>query len=161
MDLGEAIRRNWLELWYRPKLDLRSGQAIGAHPPSRIWRPPAGEFSVRSERSRPPSSCKSALHIALRDARDFAAARPGLGLAINVPVGALVELPIPSIVRDYRPRYGEWDGIGLEITEDQAIRDIEMTQEIATRLRTYRIAVSIDDFATHPSPSSRTCPLRS
>ena len=43
-----------------------------------------------------------------------------------------MELPIPSIVREYRPLYGEWDGIVLEIAEDQAILDIEMTHEIAT-----------------------------
>ena len=160
VDLGEAIRRNWVELWYQPKLDLRTGHMIGAEGLARIRHPEFGVLlpeNFISGASDPDLLllAELALHIALRDARDFAGARPGLRLAINVPVGALVELPIPSIVREYRPRYGDWDGIVLEITEDQAIRDIDMTHEIATQLRIYRIALSIDDFGRGYSSFAR------
>jgi EAL domain-containing protein (putative c-di-GMP-specific phosphodiesterase class I) len=160
VDLGEAIRRNWLELWYQPKLDLRSGIMIGAEGLARIRHPDYGVMLPESFLSAASHIdllllAESALHVALRDARDFAGARPGLRLAINVPVGALVELPIPSIVREYRPNHGEWDGIVLEITEDQAIRDIDLTHDIATQLRSYRVAVSIDDFGHGPSAFAR------
>src|SRR5260221_5630841 len=151
INLGEAIRRNWLELWYQPKLDLRDGHMVGAEGLARIRHPEHGVLLPGAFLSGAGDAellllAEAALHVALPDARDFARARPGIRLAINVPVGALFELPIPSIVRDYRPHASEWNGIVLEVSEDQAIRDIDTTHEIAAELRSHRIALSVDDF---------------
>ena len=116
---------------------------------------------MRSQPSRPPSPRQiHAVHVALRDARDLpGAAGPQVG--DQCPVGALVDLPIRSIVREYRPCYGEWDGIVLEITEDQAIRDIDMTHDIATQLRTIgsRSPSTISAAARRPFRAAQDMPF--
>jgi EAL domain-containing protein (putative c-di-GMP-specific phosphodiesterase class I) len=69
-----------------------------------------------------------------------------LHLAINVPVGVLLKLPIPSLVAEYRPKSARWPGLILEVTEDQIVRDIVLAKEIANRLRVSGIKIAIDDF---------------
>jgi len=151
IDLREALDKNWLELWYQPKFDLRSGNMVGAEGLARIRHPEHGLISPAS--FIPGASgadlialADYALHTALRDASDLVFAGHYLRLAINVPVEALLSLPISSIVRDGRPRASEWPGIILEVTEDQVIHNIEAAHEIATQLRIYNVALAIDDF---------------
>ncbi len=97
-----------------------------------------------------------ALRSALRDARRLSLfLGHDVRFAINVPVEALMALPIPAIVRECRPRGDDWSGIILEVTEDQVIRDIPTVHEIATQLRIYRIALAIDDFGLGYSSLAR------
>jgi len=160
VDLGEALRRNWLELWYQPKLDLRRGRLVGAEGLARVRHPEhgiilPGGFIPQASDADLTALAEHALHEALRDARDFADAGHELRLAINVPVEALLNLPIPAIVREYRSSRDTWVGIILEVTEDQVIRDIATAHEIATQLRIYQIDLAIDDFGRGYSSFSR------
>ena len=41
-------------------------------------------------------------------------------IAVNIPVAALVKLPIAAIVKDNRPKNANWPGIIVEITKDGA-----------------------------------------
>ena len=78
-----------------------------------------------------------------------------LKLAINVTVDDLLRLPIAAIIREHRPRDADWPGLILEVTEDHAVRDIALTQEIATQLRIYDIALALDDFGAGYSNLAR------
>jgi EAL domain-containing protein (putative c-di-GMP-specific phosphodiesterase class I) len=92
---------------------------------------------------------------ALADWTRFAEQGFSLKIALNVPVGALVKLPISSIVRDNRPKSDRWPGLILEVTEDQIVRDIPLAHEIATQLKIYDIVLAIDDFGTGYSHLAR------
>jgi EAL domain-containing protein (putative c-di-GMP-specific phosphodiesterase class I) len=97
-----------------------------------------------------------ALRVAMRDSAEFAIAGFNLRLAVNVPVNALITLPIGSIVRECRKgEKSEWRGIVLEVTEDQIIRDIPLAHEIATQLRIQGIDLAIDDFGSGYSSIAR------
>ena len=52
-------------------------------------------------------------------------------LAVNVPVSALVKLPIATIVREGRPKRGNWPGLILEVTEDEIIHDLKLANDVA------------------------------
>jgi EAL domain-containing protein (putative c-di-GMP-specific phosphodiesterase class I) len=158
--LGEALTKNWVELWYQPKFSLADGRLTGAEGLARVRHPELGLLSPASfiPNATPAdllSLTEHALRTALRDAADFAFVGHDLRFAVNVPVEALMALPIPAIVRECRPRGDDWSGIILEVTEDQVIRDIPTVHEIATQLRIYRIALAIDDFGLGYSSLAR------
>jgi EAL domain-containing protein (putative c-di-GMP-specific phosphodiesterase class I) len=87
-----------------------------------------------------------ALLTVLRDWTVFDEAGFNLRLAINVPVNLLDRLPIAQIVGENRPQAAYWPGLIVEVTEDQIVRDIRRSQEIAAKLRVSGISVAIDDF---------------
>ena len=160
VDLGEALEKGWLELWYQPKLDLRRRALVGAEGLARVRHPEhgivfPGSFIPAAGEDALIALAELALRIAVRDTSDFDAVGGGFRLAINVPVEALLKLPIPAIVRDSRGGRNDWNGIILEVTEDQVIRDIATAHEIATQLRIYKIALAIDDFGRGYSSLAR------
>ena len=161
IDLGDALDRDWVDLWYQPKLDLHGRQLVGAEGLARVRHP---EHGVMVPGSFIPDAAKEdlvklaeyALRVAMRDSAEFAIAGFNLRLAVNVPVDALITLPIASIVRECRKgEKSEWRGIVLEVTEDQIIRDIPLAHEIATQLRIQGIDLAIDDFGSGYSSIAR------
>jgi EAL domain-containing protein (putative c-di-GMP-specific phosphodiesterase class I)/ActR/RegA family two-component response regulator len=160
IELGDALEKNWVELWYQPKFSLANGRMIGAEGLARVRHPELGlltpaSFIPNATNPALMALTEFALRTALRDAADFAFVGHDVRFAINVPVEALMALPIPAIVRECRPRGDDWSGIILEVTEDQVIRDIPTVHEIATQLRIYRIALAIDDFGLGYSSLAR------
>jgi EAL domain-containing protein (putative c-di-GMP-specific phosphodiesterase class I) len=87
-----------------------------------------------------------ALLTVLRDWTLFDEAGFNLRLAINVPVNMLDRLSVDRIVTENRPKAEYWPGLIVEVTEDQIVRDIRRSQEIAAKLRVSGISVAIDDF---------------
>src|SRR5207253_8540856 len=70
-------------------------------------------------------------------------------------VSVLLKLPIPTMVREYRPQASHWPGIILEVSEDQIVRDIALAHEIATQFRINGISIAIDDFGAGYSSFAR------
>ena len=151
IQIAEALRNNWFEIWYQPKIDLKRKCLAGAEALARIRHPsygilwPASFLPVSDEEST-IMLAEHALLSTLRAWSVFDSAGFNLHLAINVPVGVLLKLPIPTLVRENRPKAGHWPGIILEITEDQIVRDIKQLHDVANRLRVSGITISIDDF---------------
>jgi EAL domain-containing protein (putative c-di-GMP-specific phosphodiesterase class I) len=147
----EALREAWLELWYQPKIDIKQRCLAGAEALMRIRRPDQG---IEPPESFLPGAgddimarlTENALLTALRDWTVFDAAGFNLRLSINIPVHLLVRLPIAKIVTENRPKADYWPGLIVEVTEDQIVRDIRRSQEIAANLRVSGITVAIDDF---------------
>jgi EAL domain-containing protein (putative c-di-GMP-specific phosphodiesterase class I)/CheY-like chemotaxis protein len=160
IDLGAMLRKNWLEVWYQPKIDLKEMRFAGAeglircrHPEKGIV-PPASFLPYADENSLIRLT-EMVLRTALADWVKFAQIGFPFRLAINVPVNVLGKLPILSLVRELRPKNENWPGIILEITEDQVVRDIPLIHEIATQLRIHDIMLAIDDFGTGYSHLAR------
>ena len=87
-----------------------------------------------------------ALLNTLYDWNTFNDAGYNLHLAINVPVSALLRLPVPTLVKENRPQDARWPGLVVEVKEDQIVRDIKLAQEIARQLKVSGVTVAIDDF---------------
>jgi EAL domain-containing protein (putative c-di-GMP-specific phosphodiesterase class I)/FixJ family two-component response regulator len=160
VSLRKALDERQVEIWYQPKIDLQGNRTTGAEGLARIRHPEHGivypaSFIPEAGKADLAALAECALRTALRDATDFAAAGHSLRLAINIPVEALVALPIAAIVRDARPSGNAWTGIILEVTEDQIIRDIPAAHEIATQLRIHQIGLSLDDFGSGYSSLAR------
>jgi EAL domain-containing protein (putative c-di-GMP-specific phosphodiesterase class I) len=158
--LDELMQLKGLELWYQPKIDLKHRNLVGVeglvrgnHPEVGII-PPAAFLPTASDESMLKLS-ETIILTALADWARFAEQGFSLKIALNVPVAALVKLPISAIVRENRPKSDRWPGLILEVTEDQIVRDIPLAHEIATQLKIYDIVLAIDDFGTGYSHLAR------
>lgn len=149
--LGEVLRRDWFELWYQPKIELKTLHLVGAealvrarHPtrgivPPALFLPEASEDDMHALTER-------VILTALGDWENFAEFGVHIKLAVNVPVSALVKLPIPQMLREARPLAESWPGMTLEVTEDQIINDLDLAKDVADSLQALKCDLSVDDF---------------
>jgi EAL domain-containing protein (putative c-di-GMP-specific phosphodiesterase class I) len=151
VSLFDALCAGWLELCYQPTVDLRTKQLIGAEGLARVNHPEhgvvlPGAFLAGADEASLLSLAEFAVLAALRDWTEFAHAGAPLRLSVNVPLDALVKLPIAALVREHRPPVSSWPGLILEIGEDQLLRDIRLVYELATQLSIYDVHLAIDRF---------------
>ncbi len=149
--VDEALRNNWLEIWYQPKIDLKRKCLAGAEALARIRHPQEGmlwpeSFLPRIDEESLAHLTEHALLTTLRNWTTFADAGFNLHLATNVPASALSKLPISALVAENRPKFDTWPGLILEVSEDQIVRDIALVQKIAAELKACGVTIAIDDF---------------
>jgi EAL domain-containing protein (putative c-di-GMP-specific phosphodiesterase class I) len=158
--LDEALARGWLELWYQPKIDLRSKTLAGAEGLIRCQHPihgmlgPASFLPGASEASL-ATLTELVVIAALRDWDELAAIGVNLHTAVNTSIGALTNMNLPALIREYRPNREGWPGLILEVTEEEVVKDVALMHEIATQLRIYGITFAIDDFGEGYSSFAR------
>src|SRR5262249_47585978 len=138
--LAKALKRGWLEVWYQPKVNLQTGNWVGAeglirarHPEVGVLGP--GAFLPGASEDEMLEMTEMVIATALPDWTDCAVlGMPALNLAVNVPASGFVKLPIAQLIREHRPKSEQWPGLILEVTEDQIVNDLKMANEVANDL---------------------------
>jgi EAL domain-containing protein (putative c-di-GMP-specific phosphodiesterase class I) len=74
---------------------------------------------------------------------------------VNASIGSLINLNLPVLIRENRPKNDAWPGLILEVTESDVAKDVELAHEMATQLRIYGISLTIDDFGEGYSSFAR------
>ncbi len=158
--LTTALKNDWLELWYQPKISLGSNRLSGAeglirvrHPEHGILFP--GSFLPGASEADMLALTEQVLVTALRDWETLAANGLSVRLAVNTPVSALTKLPIAEILRSERPKAANWPGLILEVTEDEIINDLAVANDVAAELRAHNCSLAIDDFGAGYSSLAR------
>jgi EAL domain-containing protein (putative c-di-GMP-specific phosphodiesterase class I) len=151
VELEEALRQDWLELWFQPKIDLRTRQFIGAETLARIRHPELGVLLPRSFLPAIPEASalrltEYAVGAALRNWSTLDRSGFNLRLAVNVPFAVMLQLDIAGLVAQARPAAAHWPGLILEVKHDQFVRELELAQHMCARLRPSGIAISVDNF---------------
>jgi len=165
-DLEVALQNNWLELWYQPKIDLKSMAVCGAEALIRLRHPKHGIIQPAAFLPPPGDPLYQPLtdFVVRRSLADWStfAAWPSIGggwttnrLAINVPASILQSSEFVNNVRRHLPAHPQFPGLIVEITEDEAVSDPEFAREVAIQLQLYNIHVSIDDFGVGHSLLAR------
>jgi EAL domain-containing protein (putative c-di-GMP-specific phosphodiesterase class I) len=160
IDLADAIREDWLEVWYQPKINLRSLTVSGAEALIRARHPVHGMIAPIDLLPSPgdplylPLS-SFVLRSTMEDWPLFARQGYPLKLAINVPASVLSTPGFVDEVRRAIPYDKSFPGLIIEITEDEIIADPKGIGEIMTQLRLYNTTISIDDFGTAHSSLAR------
>jgi len=164
--IAEALRNHWVEIWYQPKIDLKRKCLAGAEALVRLHHPqlgvlPPGSFVAAVDEASIVELAQHALLATLCDWTMFDEAGFNLHLAVNMPVGVLLRMPVAALVAEYRPQSSDWPGLILEVTEDQVARDMALAADIAAQLRGSGISIAIDDFGAGYSsfPSLRRLPF--
>src|SRR5262249_40382878 len=147
LNLEELLAKQWLELWYQPKVDLRSGTIIGAEGLIRCRHPLHGVVGPECFLPGAGSANLAALTeyvvlAALRDWSDIASAGVHLRTAVNANLASLISLNLAALIRENRPKHQAWPGLILEVPEGEVINDVGLVHEIATQLRIYGITLA-------------------
>jgi EAL domain-containing protein (putative c-di-GMP-specific phosphodiesterase class I) len=149
--LSEALASNWVEFWYQPKIDLRKKRLAGVeafararHPEHGILLP--GAFMSDASEADLIKLAELSMTSALKACDKFSAMGVQLRLAVNIPIQALVKLPVVDIVRSLRPEPGKWPGMIIDITEDQIIKDVPLALNLSMKFAEWNVKLAIDDF---------------
>ncbi|WP_172403330.1 EAL domain-containing protein [Ensifer aridi] len=148
--LREGIRKNWLEFWFQPKVELKTGCLTGAECLARIRHPSAGLLFPGQFL---PSADDDDLHELTVRAAEAAAKAASLDLGDGVPLRFSINVSTRSMqpalilqlkkVRDGAVRPVD---LILEITESDLGGDSSVCQAFATRAVLHGFNISIDDF---------------
>ena len=158
--LDVALREDWIEFWYQPKIDLRRKQLAGVELFARVRHPEHGILSPASFLDgADETSLMALLEKSIIDALKTGAKCAKLGinlrLAINVSMTALMKLPLLEIVREHRPKTANWPGLVFDLTEDQIASDLHLVRDVGAELQPSGIAFAIDDFGRGYLPLAR------
>jgi EAL domain-containing protein (putative c-di-GMP-specific phosphodiesterase class I) len=160
LTLGDVLRLDLFELWYQPKIDLRAKRLVGAEALVRARRRDGsligpGAFLPGAAEADMLALTERVILSALRDFEDCAAQGAALKLSVNVPASAFVKLPIAQMLREERPKAGNWPGLILEVTEDEVMHDLKIANEVADELRALNCSLALDDFGAGYSSLAR------
>jgi EAL domain-containing protein (putative c-di-GMP-specific phosphodiesterase class I) len=118
-----------MEFGFQPKIDLRRKQLAGTEAFARMRHPehgilPPGSFMGGADDAALLTLAEQGLVSALKFGLNRLRLNVHRRIAVNMPVAALVELPVGDIVRVYRPQVTNWPGLVIDIIEQQAISEI-------------------------------------
>jgi EAL domain-containing protein (putative c-di-GMP-specific phosphodiesterase class I) len=151
VDLEEALKNNWTEFWFQPKIDLRKKQLVGAEAFARVRHPTygvlmPGAFMPGANEAALIKLSEQALAQALGASVNFAKLGVNLRLAVNIPVNALVKIGVADIVYEYRPKFEKWPGLIIDVTEEQIVTDLKLAAKLTEQLAPLNVKLAIDDF---------------
>jgi len=160
LDLEDTLNHKWIEFWYQPKIDLRRKQLAGAETYARARHPQHGivlpdSFMPGATEASIVKLSELALTDALKAGLTFSKLGINLRLNINIPVNALVKLPIEDIVKAHRADSEKWPGLIIDVPEEQIINDLALAGELAKRLAPHNVRLAIDDFGRAYSSLAR------
>jgi EAL domain-containing protein (putative c-di-GMP-specific phosphodiesterase class I)/CheY-like chemotaxis protein len=151
VSLAEALKNNWVEFWYQPKIDLRRKQLAGAEAFARVCHPrhgvlTPGSFMPDADDASVLALAERALVSALKSGLNLSKFGVNLRIAINVPVACLVKLPVGQIVREHRPQVDDWPGLMIDVSEAQIVSEITLANELNKKFAEHNVRLAIDDF---------------
>jgi EAL domain-containing protein (putative c-di-GMP-specific phosphodiesterase class I)/CheY-like chemotaxis protein len=149
--LAEALKNNWVEFWYQPKIDLRRKQLCGAEAFARVCHPEHGvltpeSFMPGADDASVLTLAERALVSAMKSGLNLSRFGVNLRIAINVPVKCLVTLPVGQIVREHRPQVDDWPGLMIDVTEEQIVSEITLANDLNKKFAEHNVRLAIDDF---------------
>jgi len=154
-ELRVAIERNQLELYYQPKLHLRSGLVTRAevlvrwNHPQRGFLAPA-QFIPLAERTgliRPMTDWL--LSHALEQCRRWQDAGAPVHIAMNISARSLLDQELPRKVQNALDRWAvDPRFLKIEITESSIMADPAHALAILSMLQSMGVRLSVDDFGT-------------
>ncbi len=148
--LRKALEFGWLEFWFQPQIDLRSGHVCGIEALARIRHPQDGILSPARFIPGADNHEKRALtREAINAARAIGEKLRGRKVRISINVFGDV-LADDEIMRQFirlRGTLGEDVAITIEITEGD-MGDNFVAEAFSTRARLHGLDISIDDFGT-------------
>jgi len=151
VDMAEAVRGGWLELWYQPKIDARTIVMRGAEALLRVRHPAWGivppAYLVPSDGDpRFPPLSDSVISCAVDDWHYFFAQHGPIETSINLPIAFLQEPDSINRLCKQLPDHAAFEGLIVEINGTEIVRNLNLAKEVARQLRSHKIAISIDDL---------------
>jgi EAL domain-containing protein (putative c-di-GMP-specific phosphodiesterase class I) len=150
VDVAEALKAGWLEMWYQQKIDVHTLSQRGAEALIRMRHPawgvvPPARFLPDETDPNFRNLSEFVIGQVFEDWRSFAALHGPVDISINLPVSIL---KVPQAIRDLclqMPTHPGFGGLLIELNCDEVIMNLDFVADAARRMRFQNIAVSIDD----------------
>ena len=151
LELDDAIKNNWIEFWYQPKIALRRKQLAGAEAYARVRHPQhglvlAGAFTANASELANVKLAELALESALKTSAHFSKLGVNLRLSVNIPMPALLKISVPDIVQAHHPANQKWPGLIIDVPEEQIVGDLALASELSKKLEAQNVRLAIDNF---------------
>ncbi|MDI1343224.1 MAG: EAL domain-containing protein [Pseudolabrys sp.] len=150
VDVAAALHADWLDLWYQPKIELRSLSLHGAEALVRLRHPtwgivPPAHFLPDAADPNFRRLSEFVITRAVRNWHYFLTTYGHVALSINLPIAFLQDPMAIEVLANSMPRHPAFEGLIVELRASDIVRDIESAATIARRLRLLNIGVSVDD----------------
>ncbi|MEA2892292.1 MAG: hypothetical protein QOI05_3085 [Bradyrhizobium sp.] len=151
IDVAEALHRGWLELWYQPKMNLRTLRLAGAEALVRIRHPrwglvSPGYFIPTDGDPHYVALSEFVLAQAMADWHGFVSELGPVELALNLPVAFLTSSDALRTIPRLLPRHPAFPGLIVEVNGTEIVRDFKLAKNIADELSLCGVAISVDDL---------------
>ncbi|CAG7856956.1 putative signaling protein [biofilm metagenome] len=154
-ELRHAIERDALELFYQPKVSIKTGEIIGVEALLRWNHPlhgmiPPDEFVPIAERNRMINPLTHwVLRRAFRDCANWHKQGFPVKVSVNLSTKDLLDPELPDLISGVAVSASiKPDWIMLEITESSVMSDPDSALGIINRLHDMGYQFSMDDFGT-------------
>ncbi|MBO0869026.1 MAG: sensor domain-containing phosphodiesterase [Micromonosporaceae bacterium] len=154
-DLRYALDNNEIEVYFQPKVSLRTRQLVGVECLARWEHPTHGsvapeDFVAVAEHTGLLSRLTDVvLTEGLRRCREWVDASRPLSVAVNLSSRTLMDPTFPARLTTLLDEYHvEPDQLTLEITEDGVITETDRPMPILHKLHDLGVRLSVDDFGT-------------
>lgn len=153
-ELALALEQEQFELYFQPHIDLHNGDVSGCevlirwHHPQRGLVMPGAFIPFAEQIGMITSIDNWVMRKSFTVAAELGALRPDFRIYFNLSGRQAGD---PRIIRAFTDaaRNGvPLRHIGVEITESDAMRDIEATRKVCRALRRLNVRIAIDDFGT-------------
>ncbi len=150
-DIAEALVREEFVLRFQPHVELATGRVAGAEAlirwrhPERGLLSPAEFLPFAEEHGMAGAIGAWVMRETLRVSRPWRAADPAFRAWFNL---SALELGDPALLRQIQEQGEELRGVGVEISESIAMRDVHATMRTVADLREAGLLIALDDFGT-------------
>ncbi|MFL6836289.1 MAG: EAL domain-containing protein [Bradyrhizobium sp.] len=150
VDVAEALKAGWLELWYQQKINTRTLVPSGAEALVRMRHPawgvvPPAYFIPDNHDPHFRALSEFVIGRAIDDWRYLLEQQGPVDLSINLPVALLSD---GRAVRDLcrgMPDHPAFGGLIIEINSTDVIDNLDLVIDVARQVRLHNIAIAIDN----------------
>ena len=151
VDVAEALKADWLELWYQQKIDARTLAPRGAEALVRLRHPtwgvvPPAYFIPDDSDPKFTALSEFVIRRALNDWHYFIDQHGPVDIAINLPISFLEDPASIGMLCRSIPDHPAFGGLIIEVKSTEIIQNLDLALDVAKRLRFHNIAISIDDL---------------
>jgi EAL domain-containing protein (putative c-di-GMP-specific phosphodiesterase class I)/CheY-like chemotaxis protein len=150
VDVAEALKAGWLELWYQQKINVRTLVPSGAEALVRMRHPawgvvPPAYFIPDDKDPHFRALSEFVIGRAVEDWRYLLESQGPVDLSINLPASFLGDQQAVHDLCRAMPTHPAFGGLLIEINSADVIDNLDLVIDVARRLRLHNIAISIDN----------------
>src|SRR6476659_672713 len=150
VDVAEALKAGWLELWYQQKIDIRTLVPSGAEALVRMRHPawgvvPPAYFIPDDKDPHFRALSEFVVGRAIEDWRYLLESQGPVDLSINLPLSFFGDGHAVRELCRAIPAHPAFGGLLIEVNCSEVIEHPDLAVDAARRLRLHNIAIAIDN----------------
>ena len=150
VDVAEALKAGWLELWYQQKINVRTLVPSGAEALVRMRHPawgvvPPAYFIPDDNDPHFRGLSEFVIGRAIEDWRYLLERQGPVDLSINMPVSFLGDQQAVRALCRAMPDHPAFSGLLIEIDSAEVIDNLDLVIGVARDVRLHNIAIVVDN----------------